>query len=286
MKVAVAGPTGVLGRALIPQLTAAGHSVRALARAPARARALFPQLAEIVECDLLAAAEAGLAAALAGCEAVVHIATAIPRDFGAAGAWEANTRLRTDGVQRLLAAARAAGLRRYVQQSITMAYPDRGDDWITEAQPLDEAPERALVCGPVIAMERLVRDTPPAALAWCLLRGGAFVGPDTFQAATLERLRAGLESVPGDGGNFVSLIHVADMAAAVVAALERAPAGSTFNITAEPLRSGDYLDRLAASLGLPAPRRDPAAPRPPSWRCSSQAARTRLGWAPRQPLLP
>ncbi len=135
-------------------------------------------------------------------------------------------------------------------------------------------------------MERLLHATPPQALAWCILRGGAFVGPDTLQTLTLERLRAGVEVVPGDGRNFDSLIHVADMAAAVLAALDHAPAGSTFNIVAEPVRRGDYLDRLAASSGAPPPRRDPAARRPPSWRCSNQAARTVLRWSPRHHLIP
>jgi nucleoside-diphosphate-sugar epimerase len=286
MKVALVGPTGVLGRTLVAMLLEHGHTVRALARSIQKARTLFHSDVEIVECNLLSPDVARrLPEMLEGCDAVAHIATAIPRDFNAPGAWDANTQLRTNGVKALLRASLAAGVERYLQQSITMAYPDCGDEWITEERPLDSSPGRAVVCGPVIAMETMVRDVPTEALRWCILRGGAFVGPGTFQELTVENLRAGREVVAGDGRNFVSLIHVEDMAAALVAALTQAPAGSVFNIVAEPLRNGDYLDRLAESIGAARPARAESAKRPPSWRCSSRAAQSALGWSPGRGLI-
>lgn len=280
MHVAIFGPTGVLGRALVPQLVKAGHVVRAVARSGAKAQALFPARVEIVECDLLADdITTRLPDAIAGCETVLHLATSIPSNFSAPHAWDANNRLRTEGVEHLLQACLAVGVQRYVQQSITMAYPDYGADWITEAVLLSSNPT-------VIVMENLVRAVAPDRLAWCILRGSTFVGPDTFQTATIERLQAGREIVPGDGSNFVSLIHVADMATAIVAALDRAPAGSTFNITDEPLQNGEYLDRLATAIGVPTPLRDPNSPLPPSWRCSNAAARQTLKWSPTHSLYP
>ncbi|MCC7361806.1 MAG: NAD(P)H-binding protein [Anaerolineales bacterium] len=270
----------------MPLLLQKGHTVRALARSAAKAHRLFPTGTEIVECDLLTTTTDELAAHLAGCDTVAHIATAIPRDFTVPNAWEANTRLRTDGVRVLLAATLQAGVRRYLQQSITMAYADHGDDWITEATPLDTGPERARTGSPVIAMEQMVQANPPEKLEWCILRGANFVGKDTHQDTVMEGLRLGQETVPCDGRNFVSLIHVMDMATAVVAAGERAPAGSVFNITAEPIRYGDYLDRLADSIGAARPKRDNSAPCPPSWRCSNQAAKDQLGWQPAHSLFP
>lgn len=286
MRVAVIGPTGVLGRALVPMLLQQGYTVRALARSTAKARTLFPQGAEIVACDLLAVTAAELLPMLEGCDAVAHIATAIPRDFTAPNAWDANTRLRTDGVSVLLEASLGAGVGRYLQQSITMAYPDHGDDWITEEAPLDASPARVQVCAPVIAMEQMVRTTPLEKLQWCILRGGSFVGKDTSQENVLGRLRLGKEIVPCDGRNYTSLIHVSDMAAAVAAAVENAPAGSVFNIVDDPLHYGEYLDRLADSIGVPRPRRDEVATCPPSWRCSNQAARARLRWQPSHSIIP
>jgi nucleoside-diphosphate-sugar epimerase len=128
LRIAVIGPTGVLGRALVPILVQKGHIVRALARSTAKARRLFPQLREIVECDLLSDSAKDLPAMLDGCDAVVHIATSIHLNFTDADAMKANTRLRTDGTKLLLDASLKVGIRRYIQQSITMAYSNQSDN--------------------------------------------------------------------------------------------------------------------------------------------------------------
>lgn len=284
MRIAIAGATGVYGRNLIPRLLGAGHRVLALARVPQKARDLFGDAIDEAACDLLANDPAvPLSGLLAGCDAVLHLATSIPANARTAADWEANTRLRTEGTRALLDAALAAGAARYVQQSITMAYPDGGDAWIDEQTPLATS---GSVISPVVEMEAMVRAVPVERLHWCILRGALFVGPDTFQVRTLARLREGAERVPCDGRYWASYIHVADMAAATLDALERAPVGSVFNIAAEPVRQGDYLDQLAAIAGAPAPPRNPDTPCPPSWRISSGAARRALGWQPTHGIYP
>jgi nucleoside-diphosphate-sugar epimerase len=167
-----------------------------------------------------------------------------------------------------------------------MAYPDHGDEWITEDMPLDTAPERAEVNATVIAMEDLVRTLSVDRMRWCILRGGRFVGPGTFEENTVADLRNGTRIIAGTGQNFVSLIHVADMATATLAALLHAPHRSIFNVVDEPLREGDYLDRLADAIGVGRPPRNAALPTPPSWRCSNHAARSDLDWSPTHPLIP
>ncbi len=286
MRIAVIGPTGVLGRALVPILMQKGHIVRALARSTTKVHRLFPQLREIVECDLLSNIAEDLPSMLDGCDAVVHIATSIPLNFTDSNAMKANTRLRTAGTKTLLDASLKVGIRRYIQQSITMAYPDHGDNWITEDMPLDASPRRTGICSPVITMEQMIRNIPLEDLKWCILRGGTFVGKGTFQENAMERLRSGKEIVSCDGSNFTSLIHVEDMAAAIAAAIETAQAGSIFNVVDEPLRRGEYLDRLADSIGVTRPERDKTVPCPPSWRCSNQAARTAMNWQPLHSIIP
>lgn len=287
MKIAVAGPTGVLGRAVIPLLLQQGYEVRALARSVEKARQLLPQNIEIAACDLLSPdLDEKIATDIQGCEAVMHLATSIPQNFARPNAWDANTRLRTEVVRTLLRASLEVGVETYIQQSITMAYPDCGENWITEDVPLDTSPERASVCAPVIAMEGMIRNVPTHQLQWCILRGGSFVGRDTFQDRTIENIRAGREIIPCEGRNFVSLIHVADMAAAVVAALKYAPAGSVFNVVDEPLRQHEYSDRLAGSIGANKPQRDFDSPCPPSWRCSHQLAKSMLNWRPHHDIIP
>ena len=287
MRVAVVGSTGVLGRVVIPLLLEREYAVRAFVRSVAKAQQVLPPGIELVEADLLdLASEQQLPEQLADCEAVLHIATAIPRDMSAPHAWDANTRLRTDGVRNLVQAALKAGAKQYVQQSIIMAYPDHGDEWITEDMPLDASPERAGLCVPVITMENLVRTLAANRMRWCILRGGSFVGPETFQDNIVTDLRGGKYVIAGTGQNFVSLIHVADMASATVAALEHAPDRSIFHVVDEPLREGEYLDRLADAIGVSCPARNSALPTPPSWRCSNQAARSILHWSPIQPFIP
>lgn len=286
MRVAIVGPTGVLGRALVPILLKKGYTVRALARSPAKVHGMFPQVTEVMECDLLSDIASDLPAMLDGCDAVLHIATALPQDFSAPHAWDAMTRLRTHGVRMLLDASTKAGTRCYAQQSIAIAYPDNGEEWITEEFPLDTSAERAEICGPVIAMEQMIQDIQPEKLEWCILRGGTFVGPGTLQEKAIERLRSGKEIVPCDGRNFVSLVHVGDMANAIAAAIENAPAGSVFNIVDEPLRNGEYLDRLADSIGASRPRRDETGECPPSWRCSNRAAKAALNWRAGHSVIP
>jgi len=287
MKIAAVGSTGALGRALIPLLVAEGYEVRAVARSAEKAKKLFPRDVEIAACDLLAPdAHETIAAALQGCEAVLHIATAIPADASAPNAWEANTRLRTEVVRLLLDASINAGANWYLQQGITMSYPDCGDAWITEDTPLDTSPARALITAPVVQMETMIRETPLSSLHWCILRGGSFVGPGTFQDQLIEELRAGQATVPGDGHNYVSFIHVADIASAFFHALKHATPGSIYNIVAEPMRQADYLDQLAAAIGADKPRRDESLSLPPSWRCDNGRAKSVLGWQPVHPIIP
>lgn len=279
MRIFIAGATGVIGRALLPLLQEQGHTIRTLVRSEEKVQALQQNGIEVQQGDLLAQEiEPRLLGMLDGCDAAVHIATAIPRDMSAPGAWDTNTRLRVEGTQRLLQASLAADVKRYIQQSIIMAYPDGGDEWIYENTPLDASPQRAAINRPVIEMEDLVRDVAREQLSWCILRGGLFVGPGTGQEALLTKIRDGKSTVPCDGSSFLSLIHVADMADAISKALVQAPAGTIYNIVNEPIRNGDYLSKLATLVGAPQPEQDYSQPCPPSWRCSNQAARTILGW--------
>jgi nucleoside-diphosphate-sugar epimerase len=277
VRVFLAGATGVLGRELVPRLVTGGHRVRAVSRHASSAG--LPAAAEPIDADLLGD---DLIEIVSGCDAVVHIATAIPADPSAPGAWDMTGRLRTAGTRRLLDAALACRVPRYVQQSIVVAYRDGGDAWLDEQAPLDYSSERAAICQPVIAMEAMIRDVDPRTLAWTILRGGSFVGAGTGEGKVIEKLRTGDVVVAGDGSNYVSMVNVADMACAVASSLKLAPPGSTFNIVDEPLRYGDYVDAIADLIGATRPERVPKLPLPPSWRCTNRAAQTVLGWMPRE----
>ncbi len=281
MRIFIVGVTGVLGRALLPLLQQEGHTIRTLARSEAKVQALQQSGIEAQQGDLLAHdIEPRLPKLLEGCDATIFIATSIPRDLSAPGALDTNTRLWTEGTQRILQASLAAGVKRYVQQSITIAYPDGGDEWIYENTPLDASNKTE------IDMEDLIRDVAREQLSWCILRAGLFVGPDTAQMDDLANIRAGKTTVPCDGSNFLSLVHVADMADAISKAVVHAPAGTIYNIVDEPIRNADYLNGLAKLVGAPQPEQDYSQPCPASWRCSNQAAQTILGWKPTHSIWP
>lgn len=293
MRVLLAGATGVLGRALVPKLLAAGYQVRALVRDQARARELFVECdsadLELAEGDLLGRGlESRLAAMLAGCDAVIQGATAIPADPSIPGAWDRNTQVRIRGTGRLQRAALEANVRTFLLQSVVMAYPDGGDQWLDENTHIDSSAARRAIAHPVAIMESMMYlfQRQPKPMRWCILKGGLFVGEGTGQDRLLERLRTGEEIVPGEGRNFVSLVNVGDVAEAYVAALERAETGSVFNICDEPIRYGDYVDRLAEMIHAPRPRRESSKTCPPSWRCSNQRAREALGWTPKRGIWP
>src|SRR5438552_7004802 len=125
MRVFLAGASGAIGRRLVPLLKSAGHQVTGMTRSPARADALRAMGAEPAVADALDAEAVRQAVAAARPEAVVHELTALPqridprrieRDF------ELNDRLRREGTQILVAAARQAGARRIIAQSIAFMY--------------------------------------------------------------------------------------------------------------------------------------------------------------------
>src|SRR5580765_3917940 len=128
MRVFVAGGTGTLGRPTVRLLVQAGHTVRALARAPDRCDALRALGAEPVVADLFDLQ--AMTAALTGAEAIFHLATRIPplAQMRKLAAWRDNDRLRSQGASVLVSAALAAQAKIYVQESITFLYQGRGDE--------------------------------------------------------------------------------------------------------------------------------------------------------------
>jgi nucleoside-diphosphate-sugar epimerase len=147
MRVFVVGASGAIGTRLVPQLLDRGHEVIGTATSPERATRVSALGAEAIVLDLLdppAVREAVLAAEP---EAIVHEATALANlsDFKHFDRSFAQTnRLRTEGVDALLAAAREAGVRRFVAQSYASArYAREGGPVKTEDDPLDPNPPEA-----------------------------------------------------------------------------------------------------------------------------------------------
>ena len=194
MKVFVTGATGVLGQSAISALVTDGHDVTGLAR--------NEEKAEILEALGAAACRAHLfdlddmTAVLSGFEVVCNLATHIPVGLAGIrrGAWKVNDKLRIDGSKVVVTAARQAGVRKLVQESVSFLYADGGDEWITESSPL--AVTRAVEPSAVAESNVAGFDSPSRAAV--VLRFGQLVGNDATTRWRLAQARSGRPIGMGD----------------------------------------------------------------------------------------
>jgi nucleoside-diphosphate-sugar epimerase len=277
LTIAVLGANGVYGRQLLPRLVARGHHVRALVRRPDAAANAAACGAEVRAADVFDAAS--LRAGLAGCDVAVNLATSLPSPAKVGGDFAENDRVRREGTPIWIRACEDAGVPRVLQQSIAMVN-GAGDAWADEdtafVPPANPAAVDAIAAA--LAMEAMVR---ASRLEWLVLRGGLFYGPGTgFDEDWFARARAGKLRLPGEGTDWVSLVHVADMAAATVLALDRWPARRALIVADDrPVQWRELLSFVAASVAGPPP---PAGGRPglPSFRVRNQRACEALAWRP------
>lgn len=289
MKIFVAGATGVLGRRVVPLLVAAGHEVTAVARTPEAAERLRAAGATPVTVDLFD--PAAVAAAVRGHDVICNLATHVPPTSKAwrPSAWAEHDRIRTEASRNLAEGGLAAGVGRYIQESIAFRYADGGERWVDEDTPLDS---------PTLARSA---DDAEASVArfsagggeGVVLRFGLFYGADSAQTGEQVRLAAaGVAPVLGPAGSYRTMIHLDDAAAAVVAALSVAP--GIYNVTEDdPGTNAEIAAALGAAVGV--------APGvlPPAWlpkvggantsflarslRVSNRRFREATGWAPAYP---
>jgi nucleoside-diphosphate-sugar epimerase len=271
MKVFVAGATGVLGRALVPQLVARGHEVVGMTRSASKEGLVRSLGARPVAADALDPDAVAQAVASAEPEVIVHELTALsgpmsvrdarrPERFR--GAIMTN-RLRTEATDHLLAAGRAVGARRFVAQSFgAFRWARTGGPVQTEADPLDPDPPAALRPGlaGILYLEPAV-----TTIEWgegLALRYGGFYGPGTAISLAPDAVMAALIRkrrfpIVGGGGGVWSHVHIEDAAAATAVAVERGRPGVYNVVDDDPAPVREWLPVLASALGAKPPRRVP-----------------------------
>jgi nucleoside-diphosphate-sugar epimerase len=297
MRVLLAGATGVIGRELLPLLRKAGHHVTALARGTSHDL----DADAVVTADLLDGP--GLAAAVAEArpEVVVHQVTAL-RPVSGDTRWEVFERtahVRRAGTANLVDAARAAGARRIVAQSIAFATAPVGDAVLDESAPLYvDAPDAtwALTVQAVAALEDTVLGATD--MVPIVLRYGSLYGQRTLydaSGAIGQAVHLGRLPLVGDGAGLTSFVTVRDAALAAVLAVDH-PATGVFNIVDDkPTAAYEWLPGYAELLGAPEPKRIPVdlGERLLGWYGAYQQTRQRgaanakarleLGWRPTVP---
>jgi 2-alkyl-3-oxoalkanoate reductase len=260
MKIFVAGGTGVIGRPLIAELMAKSHTVIALTRSPEGAKVFQERGIEAAVADIFDADAIKAAVSRAQPEVVIDELTALPRTYtrnSLSAAAAANTRIRLEGGANLLAAAQAAGVRRYLRQSIAFwAVP--GPGLANEETPLafDASPAVAADARVVTELERRLLGTPH--IEGIALRYGFYYGPGTWfnsDGDVARQVRQQQFPLVGNGEGRWSWLHIEDAAIATVAAAERGSPGIYLIADDQPLAMREWLPAFAQWLNAPPPPR-------------------------------
>jgi nucleoside-diphosphate-sugar epimerase len=258
MRIFIAGGTGAIGRPLVVELLAKGHAVVALTRSAEKAQALAdagiePAIADVFDVDAVRAA-----LRRARPEVVIEQLTALPRTYtresmGAAAAL--NTRLRLEGGANVLAAAQAAGVRRYLRQSIAFwAVPGAGLADETTPLAVDASPAVAADARVVSELERRLLESTK--IEGMVLRYGFFYGPGTWfhpDGDVAQQVRKRQFPIIGNGEGVWSWLHIEDAALATASAAERGSPGVYLIANDRPLAVSTWLPAFARWLGAPPP---------------------------------
>jgi nucleoside-diphosphate-sugar epimerase len=156
MRIFLAGATGVIGVRLVPLLVGARHEVVGMTRMPDKVELLRSLGAEPVVCDVFDPPALNAVVSGAAVEMVMHQVTDLPDQVDQLSAFrQRNNRMRTEGTHNLIEAARRAGVKRFIAQSISWEPPGGGEA--------------------VRDLERMVLD-----FGGIVLRYGQLYGPGTY----------------------------------------------------------------------------------------------------------
>lgn len=265
MRVFLAGATGAVGKALVPMLTANGHTIIGATRTQAklsslRSAGVEPVLADILDRDSIVKAVSSVQP-----DVIVHQCTSLT-NLKDLKHWddefEMTNRLRTEGTDNLIAAALTAGTRRLVVQSFT-GWPNErvGSRIKTEADALDPDPPKAMsrTLDAIRRMEEAVLRTQ--SITSVVLRYGSFYGPGTSVdngGSFVEAIRERKFPLVGSGAGVWSWIHMEDVASATKLAIEGEMTGTYNIVDDEPAEVSIWLPYLAEIVGAKKPLHIPA----------------------------
>jgi nucleoside-diphosphate-sugar epimerase len=257
MRVLVVGASGVIGAQLVPQLREQGHEVIGTSRSAGKLGQVRALGAEPVVLDVLDVEAVPKTVSAARPDAIIYQATALDgARFGRSldKTFGPTNRLRIEGTDILLAAAREAGVSRFIAQSFASYRYAREGGWVkSEDDPLDpDLPASARETNAAMAhLEQAVTGAGGIAL-----RYGGFYG--AANDGMIGPVRKRMVPIVGPGDGYTSFIHLEDAASATVLALDHS-GPDIFNVVDdEPAPMRDWLPVMAEALGAKPPRHAPA----------------------------
>ena len=257
MNVFVAGASGAIGRPLVAELVRRGHAVTGMTRSDAGARALADLGAAVARVNAFDATGVEEALRRSRAEVVIDELTSLPRSPSEmAEAAPADRKLRLEGGGNLHRAARACGVRRYVQQaSGFFLRPGSGLADESEGLAVDASPRVAASARTYAELEARVLNAGD--MEGVALRYGFFYGPGTWYhpgGAAADQVRRREVPIIGQGEAVWSWVHIDDAALATVEALT-APPGVYHVVDDDPSPVSVWLPAFARAVGAPPPPR-------------------------------
>jgi nucleoside-diphosphate-sugar epimerase len=257
MNIFVAGASGAIGRPLLAELVRQGHAVTGLTNAEAGARVIAGLGAAVAQVSAFEAPALERALRESRAEVVIDELTALPRhpsEMAAAAAGD--RRLRLEGGGNLHRAARACGVRRYIQQSSGFFLkPGRGLADESTGFAVEASPRVAVHARTYAELEARVMNAE--GIEGVALRYGFFYGPGTWynpDGAAADQAQKRELAIIDAGGGVWSWVHIEDAARATVAALT-APPGVYNVVDDDPSPVSDWLPAFARFVGAPEPPR-------------------------------
>jgi 2-alkyl-3-oxoalkanoate reductase len=255
MNIFVAGASGAIGRPLIAELVRQGHAVTGMTNSDAGERVIAGLGASVARVSAFDGPGLERALRASRADVVIDELTALPRHpSGMAAAADGDRKLRLEGGGNLHRAARALGVRRYVQQaSAFFLKPGVGLGDESEGLAVDASPRVATHARTYAELESRVLNAE--GIEGVALRYGFFYGPGTWyhpDGASADQARKRELAIIGKGEGVWSWVHIDDAAIATVAALT-APAGVYHVVDDNPSPVNAWLPAFARSVGAPPP---------------------------------
>lgn len=264
----VTGGSGYLGRALVPALVARGWRVRALARNDVAARIVENAGAEPVRGDL--GDVESLRRAMAGCTHVVHGAARFRQPGGVAEYRRDNV----EGTKHMLAAARAARVRRFVWIGAAGSLlGGRRIEGADETWPLHEPRYSPYFATKAVA-DRAVREANADGFTTVVVRPGWIWGPgDAALDGIAEATRAGKMVFIAGGRHRIVTSHLKNSVHGVLLGLERGRGGEAYFVFDDgAVTIREFISSALAARGIEPPKKN--VPAAPAWvmACLMEAA--------------